>query len=292
MNKRQREAEEALTDQENFLPRKQLVLTFTVLATTLLVYFIDQNGIGQLLPTVAKDLDAGQTISWAGTSALIGNTTFQVLYGRLSDIFGRKVVYLSALGLLCFSDLMCGLSKNAPMLYVFRGLTGIAGGGITSLSMMIVSDIVSLERRGKYQGILGSMVGLGNLIGPLLAAAFAQKGIWRGLFYLLCPTAALCGCISWYFLPSTVPMGNFKQNVKKIDFWGVTTASIGLILILIPISGGGAYFEWKSYVHSLFFILLSQSLTSQDQWSYPCSLLEEFLLLPSSTSNGRFRDCQ
>jgi MFS family permease len=235
MTKAQDEAEAGLHDQENLLPRKKLVLTFTVLATTLLVYFIDQNGIGQILPTVAKDLDAQQTISWAGTSALIGNTTFQVLYGRLSDIFGRKVVYLSALGLLCFSDLMCGLSKNPPMLYVFRGLTGIAGGGITSLSMMIVSDIVSLERRGKYQGILGSMVGLGNLIGPLLAATFAQKSNWRGLFYLLCPTAALCGVIAWWFLPTTMPSGHFKENVKKIDWWGVTTASIGLILILVPV---------------------------------------------------------
>jgi MFS family permease len=117
------------------LPNKQLIFTFSLLALSLLVMFIDQNGIGQILPTVAKDLRATDTISWAGTSALIGNTTFQVLYGRLSDIFGRKKVYLSALGLLSFADLMCGLSKNAPMFYFFRGLAGVAGGGITSLSM-------------------------------------------------------------------------------------------------------------------------------------------------------------
>jgi MFS family permease len=118
--RQQEEAEAALHNQENLLPKRQLIFTFSLLAMSLLVMFIDQNGISQLLPTVAKDLDATATISWAGTSALIGNTVFQVLYGRLSDIFGRKVVYLSALGLLAFSDLMCGLSKNAPMLYVFR----------------------------------------------------------------------------------------------------------------------------------------------------------------------------
>ena len=246
MNKKQREAEATLHDQENLLPRKQLVLVFFVLALTLLVMFIDQNGIGQLLPTIAKDLNATQTISWAGTSSLIGNTIFQVLYGRLSDIFGRKYVYLSAVALLSFSDIMCGVSKNAVMLYVFRGLAGIAGGGITSLSMMIVSDIVTLERRGKYQGILGSMVGLGNLIGPVLAGVFAEKASWRVLFYLLCPTVACCGLVAWYFLPTTMPKGNLKENIKKIDYWGVSTASIALILLLIPISGGGAYFEWKS----------------------------------------------
>jgi MFS family permease len=159
MDRHQKAAEAALFDQENLLPRKQLIFTFSLLAMSLLVMFIDQNGIGQLLPTIAKDLNATQTMSWAGTSALIGNTVFQVLYGRLSDIFGRKVVYLSALSLLSFSDLMCSIAKNAPMLYFFRGLAGVAGGGITSLSMMIVSDIVTLQRRGKYQGILGSMVG-------------------------------------------------------------------------------------------------------------------------------------
>jgi len=96
-SQRQRAAEEALRDQENILPVKQLIFTFFILALSLLVYFIDQNGIGQLLPTVAKDLNATQTISWAGTSALIGNTVFQVLYERSwsSKLFRSHVWHLS-----------------------------------------------------------------------------------------------------------------------------------------------------------------------------------------------------
>jgi MFS family permease len=90
VDRHQQAAETALFDQENLLPRKQLIFTFSLLEMSLLVMFIDQNGIGQLLPTIAKDLNATQTMSWAGTSALIGNTVFQVLYGRLSDIFGRR----------------------------------------------------------------------------------------------------------------------------------------------------------------------------------------------------------
>lgn len=119
-----------------------------------------------------------------------------MLYGRLSDIFGRKFVYLSALGLLYVSDLMCGASQNAPMLYFFPGITGVAGGGITSLSMIIISDIVTLEQRGKYQGSLSSLVGLGNLFGPLLAAGFAEIHYWRGVYWVVGPTVGLCGCAS------------------------------------------------------------------------------------------------
>lgn len=134
------------------------------------------------------------------------------------------------------------------MLYVFRGLAGVAGGGITSLTMMIVSDIVTLQERGKYQGILGSCVGLGNLIGPVLAAVFAEKTSagWRGLFYLLAPTAAACCALHAWLLPSSVPKEDWRANVRKIDYWGVITASVALILLLIPISGGGTYFEWSS----------------------------------------------
>lgn len=112
--------------------------------------------------------------------------------------------------------------------------------------MMIVSDVVTLEQRGKYQGILGAMVGTGNLVGPLLGAAFAQHSTWRGLFWFICPVAAICCIINWFMVPATVPSEDFKGNVKKIDFYGVFTGSVATILILIPISGGGSYFEWDS----------------------------------------------
>ncbi|CAD0048648.1 unnamed protein product [Aureobasidium pullulans] len=159
----------------------ELLIVFSVLAISLFICFIDQNGIGVILPTISRDLDAADTISWAGTSALIANTVFQ----------------------------------NATMLYVFRGLAGVANGGITSLSMMIVSDIVTLKERGKYQGILGACVGMGNMVGPFIAAAFAQHSTWRGLFWL-------------------------------IDYWGILFGSAAIILILIPVSGGGSYFRWDS----------------------------------------------
>ncbi|KAJ0335469.1 hypothetical protein COL922a_009205 [Colletotrichum nupharicola] len=174
-------AEKALHDQTNILPLKQLMVVFATLAITLLIAFIDQNGISITLPTIAADLNAEDTISWAGTSSLIANTTFQMLYGRFSDIFGRKAMFLSAIGLLALADLLCGLSQNAAMFYIFRGIAGIGGGGITNLAMIIVSDVVTLEQRGKYQGIIGSMVGLGNVLGPFLAAAFMERATGAGL---------------------------------------------------------------------------------------------------------------
>ncbi|KXJ94622.1 major facilitator superfamily domain-containing protein [Microdochium bolleyi] len=261
MERRQREAERALHDQTDILPLGRLLVVLSTLAITLLITFIDQNGIAVTLPTIANDIDAGDTISWAGTSSLIANTTFQMLYGRLSDIFGRKVVFLSATGLLSLAALMCGLSRSPAMFYVFRGVAGIGGGGISNLAMIIVSDIVALEQRGKYQGVLGAMVGLGNVAGPFLAAAFiAGTGSWRGFFFTVCPLAALVGAIAFSMLPSNPRSAGVRESISKIDFAGVLLSSVAVIFLLIPISGGGAYFPWDSPIVISMLIIGAVSL--------------------------------
>jgi MFS family permease len=211
-----------------------------------LISFIDQNGISTALPTIAADLDARNTISWAGTSSLLANTAFQMMYGRLSDIFGRKTIFISAILLLATGDLVCGLSANAAMFYVFRGVAGIGSGGITNLTAIIVSDVVTLEQRGKYQGIIGTMIGLGSVTGPFLAAAFVSRSTWRGFFWMLAPLGALNALMAFLYLPSKESETTFKEGMKKVDFLGVLTSSVGTIFLLIPISGGGAYFPWNS----------------------------------------------
>ncbi|KAJ5815200.1 hypothetical protein N7474_006977 [Penicillium riverlandense] len=245
MNK-QRAAEQALHDQTNILPFKQLIVVFTGLAISLLMTNIDQNGISVTLPTIARDLKAQDTISWAGTSSLIANTMFTVLYGRLSDIFGRKVVYLSALVVMCIADLICGLAQTPAMFYVFRGLAGVATGGIQSLTMIIVSDVVTLEQRGKYQGILGAALGVGNVCGPFLAAGFTMNLTWRGFFWLISPLAALSAVQGHFLIPNNARKESFRKNVRRIDGWGILASSIGVIFVLIPVSGGGSYFRWDS----------------------------------------------
>ncbi|CAN9480120.1 unnamed protein product [Alternaria alternata] len=245
MEARQIAAEAAVFDQTNLLPRKKLLVVFSALALSHFICFVDQTGIGVALPTIGRDLNAEDTISWAGTSALIANTIFQVLYGRMSDLFGRKSVLLSALALLTVSDLLCGLSRDATMLYVFRGLSGVANGGIASLSAMIVSDIVTLKERGKWQGMIGACVGLGNISGPFIAAAFVQESTWRGFFWLVSPVSAACGMLCLVVLPTPKeqPRADMKLVLKRIDYGGIFFGSAGLILLLIPIAGGGDYFE-------------------------------------------------
>ncbi|CAG9982171.1 unnamed protein product [Clonostachys byssicola] len=266
-------AEKSLHDQINILPGKQLLTAFGTLSAALLIACIDQNGISVTLPTISRDLSAESTISWAGTASLLANTTFQMLYGRLSDILGRKTIFIATILILSAADLLCGLSKNAPMFYVFRGIAGIGGGGITNLSMIIVSDIVTLDQRGKYQGIIGSIVGFANVIGPFIAALIVQKAIWRGFFFLLAPLSILAAVLTYFFLPSKPPTADFKSSISKVDWAGALLISAGVILLLIPISGGGSYFQWSSPMIISMLAIGSVSFIAFVTWEWKLAKL-------------------
>lgn len=107
-------------------------------------------------------------------------------------------------------------------------------------------NVLILLTSSRYQGILGSCVGLGNAIGPFLAAAFIQTATWRALFWCICPLAVLAGVLVAFTLPPSKVHGDLKTKLKVIDYYGVILSSSAVMLLLIPISGGGIYFEWNS----------------------------------------------
>jgi MFS family permease len=246
MAKNTKQLEAGIHDQTNLVPLAKRLKIFFTLAACMFVCYVDQNGITVLLPTIAKDLDAASTIAWAGTSALIANTVFQVLYGRLSDLFGRKRILIACLFLLGMSDLVCGLAHKKEVLYVFRGVSGIANGGIVGLVNMIMSDTVTLRQRGMYQGISGSFIGLGNAAGPLIAAAFVKQGSWRNLFYLDTGLPLLAGLVACFTLDQNMPKVKFREAIRLVDWTGLFFSTVAIVLLLIAISDGGHGTPWNS----------------------------------------------
>lgn len=149
-----REDEDAnsISGQRNTMSASQLRIAIPTLSICLFVSFIDQTSVSTATPAIAGDLDTGTATSWIGTSFLIASTAFQLINGRLSDIFGRKGLLLVCLALLALGDLGCGFAQTGAQLFALRAIAGIGGGGINSLVMIIVSDITTLQNRGKYQG--------------------------------------------------------------------------------------------------------------------------------------------
>jgi hypothetical protein len=143
---------ESIGGQRNTMSSKRLMVAIPALSVCLFVSFVDQTSVSTATPAIAGDLATGTATSWIGTSFLIASTAFQLINGRLSDIFGRKNLLLICLALMGLGDLGCGFAKTADQLFALRSIAGIGGGGINSLVMIIVSDITTLQNRGKYQG--------------------------------------------------------------------------------------------------------------------------------------------
>lgn len=143
----------SIGNQTNVLSTKLLLIAFSAISIALFVSFIDQTSVSTSIPAISSDLNTGTATSWIGSSFLVASTSFQLINGRLSDIFGRKNLLLICLTLLGVGDLICGFAKSKGMLFAFRAIAGIGGGGVNSVAMIIVSDITTLENRGKFQGV-------------------------------------------------------------------------------------------------------------------------------------------
>lgn len=241
----------------NILPFKKLMIVLLALSLSMFLSFADQTGITVGLTVIGKDLNCETTINWAGTASLLANCVCQILFGRLSDIFGRKAVMMSCLFILAVADLCCGFAQTGTQFFVFRGFAGIGNGAVSSLSMVILSDIVTLEQRGKYQGILGSSIGIGNSVGPFIMGGFISFYSWRGFYYLMAPLMILDIVIIYFLIENKKKDAvlTTKEKFQKIDYLGILTATLSLVLLLIPISGGGSTYAWDSTLVIVMLVL-------------------------------------
>lgn len=245
-----------LDDQSQQLPRKTLFITLGCLTASLFVSFFDQTAVTTAIPSIANDLNNSSLISsWVGSSYLVANTNFQLVYGRFSDIFGRKTVFLFSLWCLLVGNLVSGFATNPIMLFVFRAISGLGGGGINCLVMITFADLLTTRQRGKYFGFVAVSTTLGNGIGPLVGGVLSEKATWRWTFWVSCPISVLCGTLIVFFVPLKPVSGSFKEKVKKLDCFGFITSVIGIIFVLVAISGGGQTWSWNSPTFIVIIIL-------------------------------------
>ncbi|KZO95510.1 MFS general substrate transporter [Calocera viscosa TUFC12733] len=241
-----RKGETLLQDQTNLLPFRQLIVVFIGLAIAIFVSLLDQTIVSTAIPQIANDFNSGQQAEWVGTSYLVTSTVFQPIYGRVSDIFGRKFVLLFTLAIFLTGSILCAIAKSMIQLIAFRAVTGIGGGGIITLVMIIVSDVVAMRDRGKYQGIIGGVVAMGNSIGPVIGGVFTTKATWRWCFWLGVPLAGVAIVVVIFLLPLRRVKGDMKTKLKQVDYLGTVLSLMGTMGILLPLSWGGTSFPWSS----------------------------------------------
>jgi EmrB/QacA subfamily drug resistance transporter len=231
---------------EGALPHRQILLVIYGLMLGMLLAALDMTIMGTATKTIADQLH-GQTIqAWVTTAYLITSTISTPLYGKLSDIYGRKPMYMTAIGLFLTGSILAGMSHSMYELAAFRAIQGLGAGGLMSLALAIIADIVSPRERGRYMGYFMAVWGTSSVIGPVVGGFFAGvntfAGIsgWRWVFLVNVPVGIIGLIVVFRYL--NVP---HRKVDHRIDYWGAGALTAGLVPILI-VAEQGREWGWGS----------------------------------------------
>lgn len=232
---------------------KWAILSGVVLA--MLLSSLDQTIVSTAMPTIVQDLHGLEHISWVFTAYMLGSTITVPIYGKLSDIFGRRKLYLIAIVIFLGGSILCGLSQNMTQLILFRALQGIGGGAMMVNSFAIIGEVFPPAERGRYQGMIGGVFGLSSVAGPLLGGWITDHTSWRWVFYVNIPLGIVAILVLSAFLPRIIS----TAKDKTIDWWGGFFIVATLIPLLLSLVWGGSVYQWGSWqiIGSLLFAFVS-----------------------------------
>jgi EmrB/QacA subfamily drug resistance transporter len=222
-------------------PNTHIRLTFAGLLLAMLLASLDQTIVATALPTIVHDLGGIDQLSWVVTAYLLAATVSMPLWGRVSDLYGRKRLFQAAIVVFLVGSALSGASQTLGELIAFRALQGLGAGGLMTLAMAIVADIIAPRERGRYQGYIQMVFVLASVAGPLLGGLFTDQASWRWVFYVNLPIGALALAIISTRLHLPV-----KRERARIDVLGAALLGGALTAILLVTTWGGRQYAWAS----------------------------------------------
>lgn len=211
------------------------------LMLVLLLAALDQTIVSTALPRIATELHGLNKLSWVATAYLITSAITTPIYGKISDLFGRKKVFMIAIIIFTVGSVLCGFAQDMNQLVVARGLQGVGAGGLMSLVLAIVGDIIPPRQRGRYTGYFGAVFGLSSVIGPLLGGFLTEQLSWRWVFFINIPL----GIVALAAVALRLHLVVHKRE-HSIDYLGAALLAASSACLLLATVWGGSTYAWAS----------------------------------------------
>ncbi|KAI9751192.1 MAG: hypothetical protein M4579_006171 [Chaenotheca gracillima] len=219
---------------------------FAALILSALVSALDGSIVSTALPTIVRDLNAGDDYVWVVNVYFLTSAAFQPLFGQLANIWGRRWLMIGSVAVFTLASGICGGASSTPMLIIGRAVQGIGAGGINMLVDIIICDLLPLRERANYVGLLFAVISIGSAIGPFVGGVLAQHSTWRWIFYLNLPLGGLAMGLLFAFLRVSYRKDETtQQKISRIDFIGNGLLIASTTSVLYSLTYGGTRYSWS-----------------------------------------------
>ncbi|GAA3088465.1 MDR family MFS transporter [Streptosporangium carneum] len=220
---------------------KQVLEILVGLMLAMLTSMISTSVVGTALPTIVGTLGGQDQLAWVASATLLTMTASTPLWGKLSDLYGRKLMFQVSLLVFVFSSVAAGFSQDMGQLIAARAAQGIGAGGLAALPQIILGDVVEPRERGRYSGYIGAVFGVSTVAGPLLGGFIVDNMSWRWTFWICVPLAV----VAFVVIQKVLKLPLVRRDTK-VDWWGATFITGGTTALMLLLSFGGKEFGWNS----------------------------------------------
>jgi EmrB/QacA subfamily drug resistance transporter len=223
------------------MSHRQVLIAFSAMMLATLLAALDQTIVATALPQIVTDLHGFDQLSWVVSAFLVAATVTVPLYGKLSDLYGRRRMFVVSISIFLVGSALCGAAQSMGQLIAFRALQGVGAGGLLPLAQAAIADLFSPRERGRYQGYIGAMWATAAVAGPLLGGSLTDAASWRWIFFINLPLGAIAMAVVMRTMRAPAEV---RQH--RVDYAGAAVLSVAIACLLLACTWGGTTYPWGS----------------------------------------------